>query len=268
MVVPVGIAAHFRRVPIVTHDSDSVPGLANRIVGRWAKLHATGMPAKYYSYPQESIKYVGIPLDPRIKKVSESSQVAYKKQLGLSADCHLLLLSGGGNGSKRLNDLLLVASKELIEADPKLRIVHVAGREHESDVNLTYNSILPDGEREKVTVLGFTPDFYAYSAAADLVITRAGATTLAELSVESKACIVIPSPYLTGGHQLKNAEELAAKDAVVVLQEDISSDELLAVTKELLGNDVRRRQLADNLNSTVKHNAAEQLATLIIEAAG
>src|SRR6185503_8263521 len=66
--LPVALAAKLLGIPIITHDSDTVPGLANRIVGRWAKVHVVGMPAEYYPYSRASTHYVGIPVDPRIKK--------------------------------------------------------------------------------------------------------------------------------------------------------------------------------------------------------
>ena len=72
--VPVGLAAATLRIPVVTHDSDTVPGLANRIVGRFAKAYATGMPEKYYQYPVQRTHYVGIPIDERIKPVTKELQ--------------------------------------------------------------------------------------------------------------------------------------------------------------------------------------------------
>jgi UDP-N-acetylglucosamine--N-acetylmuramyl-(pentapeptide) pyrophosphoryl-undecaprenol N-acetylglucosamine transferase len=265
--VPVGIAAKLNRVPIVTHDSDIMPGLANRIVGRWAKVHATGMPAKHYNYPENSIEQVGIPIDQRIKKVTPKIQSSYKQQLELPPAATVLLLSGGGNGSLRLNELMVAISRHLLEANLSLYIVHITGQAHEQSVKQAYKSALPKNQQERVVITGFTPNFYVYAGAADLVITRAGATTLAELGVAGKACIIIPSPYLTGGHQLKNAEELAKLDAAVIANEDIEPDELLVMISELLNNDHRRFELARNLFGTVQPDAAAKLAGLILRIA-
>jgi UDP-N-acetylglucosamine--N-acetylmuramyl-(pentapeptide) pyrophosphoryl-undecaprenol N-acetylglucosamine transferase len=265
--VPVGIAAKLGRIPIVTHDSDTVPGLANRIVGRWAAVHATGMPAKYYRYRRQSIEYVGIPIDQRIKKVTPKIQAQCKQKLKLPLDSTVLLLSGGGNGSKRLNELMVSIARPLLEANLSLYIVHITGRAHEAAVKTAYRQTLPKTEQDRVVTIGFTQDFYAYSAAADLVITRSGATTLAELGTAGRACIIIPSPYLTGGHQLKNAAELQAQDAAVVADEQIEPDELLVMVSELLGNDHRRFELARNLYGTIRPNAAAALAAIIIKTA-
>jgi UDP-N-acetylglucosamine--N-acetylmuramyl-(pentapeptide) pyrophosphoryl-undecaprenol N-acetylglucosamine transferase len=262
--VPVGIAAKLRGVPIITHDSDTVSGLANRIVGRWARIHATGMPAKYYSYPEDKIEFVGVPIDERIKKVTPKIQAEAREQLGLPVTAKVLLLSGGGNGSLRLNELLLSVAKNLLEADLSLHILHISGQAHLRATEAEYKKKLSKNERTRVIIAGFTPDFYLYTAAADLVITRAGATTLAELAVEGKACVIIPSPFLAGGHQLQNAQQLAELGAAVVVDEKIEPDEFLVIIRELLNNDHRRFELAKNLYATARPDATAKLADIII----
>ncbi|HSW79044.1 MAG TPA: UDP-N-acetylglucosamine--N-acetylmuramyl-(pentapeptide) pyrophosphoryl-undecaprenol N-acetylglucosamine transferase [Candidatus Babeliales bacterium] len=265
--VPVGIAAKMRGIPIVTHDSDSLPGLANRIIGRWAKIHATGMPARYYLYPERSIKHVGIPIDERIKTVTPKLQAETKQKLKLPKDSRVILLSGGGNGSQRLNELMLSVAPELLQTNLGLYLIHLAGISNEEDVKSSY-ALMPEPLHDRVRVFGFSSDFYSYSAAADLVIARAGATTMAELAAAAKACIVIPSPFLAGGHQIKNAEELAAHDAIVQLPEETTPDELLALINSLLSNDSRRFELASNLHATAKPGASKNLAALILKIAG
>jgi UDP-N-acetylglucosamine--N-acetylmuramyl-(pentapeptide) pyrophosphoryl-undecaprenol N-acetylglucosamine transferase len=265
--VPVGLAARLRRIPIVTHDSDAVPGLANRIVGRWARLHATGMPAEFYDYPKNTIEYVGIPIDSRIKRVTPKLQKQTKHGLKLPEDSEVLLLSGGGNGSEHLNELLIAISRHLLESNLSLQIIHIAGKAHEESVKRAYQHLLPKAQQNRVRTLGFSPDFYSLSAAADLIITRAGATTLAELAVAGKACIIIPAPFLAGGHQLKNAQQLADNDAAVVLDDSVEADELLAVINELLNDNSRRWQLVKNLYATAQPDAAVKLAGLILKVA-
>jgi UDP-N-acetylglucosamine--N-acetylmuramyl-(pentapeptide) pyrophosphoryl-undecaprenol N-acetylglucosamine transferase len=265
--VPVGVAAKVKGVPIITHDSDTVPGLANRIVGRWARIHATGMPAKFYNYPPGSIEYVGIPIDGRIEKVTPKIQKECKKRLKIPEDSEVLMVSGGGNGSKRLNDLVLSIAPNLLEANLSLYIIHLTGQMHETEVKAGYKATLPKTEQGRVYASGFTPDFYSYAAAADLIITRAGATTMAELSAAGKACVLIPAPFLAGGHQLKNAQELEKKDAAAVISEDVKPDELLVVVSELLNNDSRRWELAKNLYTTARPDAAAKLASLILQTA-
>lgn len=262
--VPVGIAANLLRIPIITHDSDTVPGLANRIVGRFARIHATGMPASYYKYPKESIHYVGIPLDERIKAVSASTQARFKKELGLPADSLLLLIGGAGLGARDINNKALAITADLLERFNNLYIIHIAGQQHEKVVAAGYGSAVKSS-KERVKILGFTPDFYKYTGAADLIITRAGATTIAELAAQKKAVILIPAPHLTGGHQLKNADGLAKSRSVLIVANDAAPARLLKVVTDILRDDAARQALANNLGGLAKIDAADKLAELLLK---
>lgn len=99
--VPVGLAAALLKIPIVTHDSDSMPGLANTIVSKWAKVHATALPAEYYQYPHEKVQTVGVLVEKDYQPISAQLQRQYKKRLNLPENEQLLLITGGSQGSKR-----------------------------------------------------------------------------------------------------------------------------------------------------------------------
>ncbi|HEX5395436.1 MAG TPA: glycosyltransferase [Candidatus Saccharimonadales bacterium] len=264
--VPVGLAAVLLRIPIVTHDSDTVPGLANRIIGRFARLHATGMPADYYSYANQTIRYTGIPLDERIRRVDARLQAEYKKKLGFEPGNLVLLAGGAGLGAKTINDLVINAAPDLLESFKQLEIVHIAGQQHLGTVTTEYKS-LPKDVSSRIKILGFTPDFYLYSGAADVIITRAGATTIAELAAQSKAVVLVPAPHLTGGHQLKNAEELRKMQAAVIVDNNATPQELAAAVSALLGDKGSRQKLAANLAKLAKPEAAAKLAALLLQEA-
>jgi UDP-N-acetylglucosamine--N-acetylmuramyl-(pentapeptide) pyrophosphoryl-undecaprenol N-acetylglucosamine transferase len=265
--VPVGIAAHWRHIPIVTHDSDATSGLANRIVGRWADIHATGMPVENYSYPKDLVRYVGIPIDERIKPVSKAAQADFKRQLGFLADDLVLLVAGGGLGAKSLNEKLVSIASSLFEASPKLRIIHLTGTKHEEEVATNYASNIGSELLKRVKVIGFTDEFYKYSGAADLVVTRAGATAMAEFAAQNKACIVVPSPFLAGGHQLKNAEALSRSGLAEVVPNDAKPEVLKTVIISLLSSRTKRESLAKKLGDTAHNDAAQKLAKILLEVA-
>lgn len=266
VVVPVGIAAHLRGIPIVTHDSDAVPGLANRLIGRWAKVHATGMGPQYYPYPSGSIKQVGIPVDERLKPVDAAGQKSLKRQIGLAPDSLMLLVAGGGLGSQTINQLIAKISPQLLKNNPSLEIVHFSGSGHQDSLAEHYRRELGEEIPRRVKVLGFSSDFYAYSGAADVVLARAGATTLTELAIQRKAAVIIPSPYLSGGHQLKNAEELTTHSAAVVLPNNIEPQKLLSTLDALLQDGHKREQLAHNIGLLARPHAATELADILLEA--
>lgn len=265
VVVPVGLAAKTLRLPIVTHDSDASAGLANRIVGRWAKIHATGMPPEYYNYSKDTIRYVGVPVDERVKPVDEKMQKDLKRQIELPPDCLMLMVSGGGLGSARLNELMVNVAPALLKKHPSLHIVHFSGTGHQDSVAEHYRRELGAEMPTRVKVIGFSSDFYVYSGAADVVVARAGATTLAELAIQKKASVIIPSPFLTGGHQLKNAENLTTNKAAKVLPNDVSSQKLLTVLGELLQNKSVRNELSKNIGTLAHPDAANKLAEILLK---
>jgi len=265
--VPVGLAARILSVPIVTHDSDTVPGLANRLLGRWAAVRASGMPSA-----SKSVIYTGTPVDERIKPLTVAQVSSFKKQLSLPGGSLVLLAAGGGLGSQQINDLLLTAAPKLLQQFPKLYILHFAGLKIAGQMSLEhvreeYQRHLPEADNKRVQVFSFSADFYKYSGAADLIITRAGATAMSEFALQGKACVVIPSAALAGGHQVQNAKVLADQKAAAVLPADVSASKLIKTTAELLAAPVKRQQLAKNLHENAQPQAAKKLAELILAVA-
>lgn len=268
--VPVGLAAGWRRIPYVTHDSDAVPGLANRIISKRAAVHAVALPKEVYAYPADKTVTVGVPVQAEFQPVDEAAKAAYRADVGLGEYKKVLLVTGGGQGAQRINEAVAEVLPSLLGGFMDLAVVHVTGRAHEKAVQEQYDTLLTAKERRRVVVKGYVTDLYRYSGAADVVLVRAGATTLAELAVQQKACILIPHPYLAGGHQLKNAEYLAEKNAAVIVNEsDLKHRAELLEQRiaRLLQNEGERTALAKNLSKFSRSTAAEELAMILLEQA-
>lgn len=257
--LPVGLAAAARHIPIITHDSDVTPGLANRLVGKWASVHAVAQNPKMYPYPAEKTKQVGVLVGSDYREIDEHIQTEYKQSLAVSVDCKMLLITGGSSGSTAINQAISSIVLDLLESDSRLYIVHQVGRGNQG----VYDSITHD----RLKVLEFLNPMYEYTGAADIVICRSSANTLAELGTQKKPVITIPAPQLSDGHQLKNADYLLANDAAVVVNEPFGSDKKLASLKktilDLLNDESRKHQLANNLKGITIANAANNLAILI-----
>jgi len=267
VVVPVGVAARLLKIPIMTHDSDAVPGLANRIVGRWARVNTTGLASGLYAYPKHKIRHVGIPTDRRVQSVTPDLQTEFKKELGLEPHSQLLLAVGGGLGSKTINELVAAIAPQLLADNPKLLIIQIVGPKHEADMKAIRSRLTPQLQA-RLTTLAFSDQFYKYSAAADLIIARAGASTLAEFALQAKACIIIPAAFLAGGHQLQNANELAKRRAIKLLREPLTAEQLQATVQTLLDDASQRANLAANLAATAIPDSAAKLAELLLAEAG
>src|SRR5690606_12676531 len=111
--VPLGLAAAMLKIPYITHDSDAVPGLANRLIARWAKAHAVAMPKEAYGYPANKTFHVGTPIASVYEPVTADRQARYKKSFGLPKTAKVLLVTGGGLGAKRLNVAVAKVAKTL-----------------------------------------------------------------------------------------------------------------------------------------------------------
>lgn len=263
--VPLGLAAALKRIPYVTHDSDVVPGLANKIISRWASVHAVALPKEQYDYPAHKTVTVGVPVQRRFKKVTDELQAAAKLRLGIPKTAPVLLVIGGGLGAEAINNAVLAAAPTLMKNHEKLHILHVAGQKSELIVRSAYEDMKNDIFK-RVHVYGFTNDVATLGEAATVVITRAGATNLAEFSLQAKACIIVPHPGLAGGHQLKNAKAYAGAGAALVLQEDQFA-KLEEVVTLLLLNTQKRLELSEKIELYATKNAAHALAGVIVTVA-
>lgn len=258
--VPVGLAARVRRIPYFTHDSDTVPGLANRMIAGCAVCHAVGMPAEFYSYPESKTRYTGIPLNKSYKLVTKDALQKFRKHLKVPADALVVTVTGGSLGAQRLNTAFVAVAESLLGSFPKLFILHQTGSE-----DSIYKGLSSEFA-ERVREVAFTDELAAYTGAADLVVTRAGATTFAELAVQGKACVFVPNPQLTGGQQTRNAEYLEQHRAGVVVLEELASQtaKFEKVIADVLRSSKQRQELSENIARLAKPDA-DQALTAIIE---
>jgi UDP-N-acetylglucosamine--N-acetylmuramyl-(pentapeptide) pyrophosphoryl-undecaprenol N-acetylglucosamine transferase len=263
VVVPIGLAAALKRIPFVTHDSDALPGLANRLVSRWAVLNATGMPPEFYDYSVDKVRHVGVLVAKDFVNITPDVQLKYKHELGLPSDAQLLAVTGGSLGAQRLNKAMVNVAQRLLDQFPDLHIIHQVGKGNDR----VYGAF----SHPRLQVLEFMRNMYIYTGAADVVVTRAGANTLAELGVQGKACIVVPNPLLTGGHQLENAKHLQAKAAVLVVDEvglvHNKGEQLARSISSLLLDDAKRTLLGKSLRDLTVLDAADKLAEILAQVA-
>lgn len=268
--MPVGLAAALLRIPYVTHDSDALPGLANRIIAPWAKVHAVALPKEVYSYPAERTVTVGVPLAHHFAPVTPARKQAFRKQVGIAGDAKVLLVTGGGLGAQRLNDAAVACAPELLQRYPDLVIVHAAGRSLEATVRQQYAQTIGKQAKTRVIVKGFITNLYAYSGAADVIVARAGATSNAEFAAQAKACVIVPNPFLTGGHQLKNAQVLADRKAArMVSEERVKEDPraLMPPLVDLFDHPHKAEALGKRFNELVEPDSAKRLAVVLLEVA-
>jgi len=262
--LPVGLAARVLHIPLVIHDSDAYPGLTSRVLSKYATAIATGAPLDYYSYPKEIARYIGVPISSEFHHFSLTERVVARGSWGIDTGRPLIIITGGGLGAQRINDAVVKVLPGLMNLGT---IVLVAGASQydelraltpQSDTNFKLYPFISDG---MATLLG----------SADIVITRAGATTMLELAALRKPTILIPNAKLSGGHQLKNAEMYAKAEAAEILDEDTvieDANKLVETIEKLLNDTSKLSSLAENISSFARPHASSDMADMIIDAAG
>ena len=260
--LPVGIAARVLRIPIVIHDSDAHPGLTNRLLAGGAAAIATGAPLHHYSYPEAKSHYVGIPISDAFHPLSEGERRAAKAELGFDQTKPLIVVTGGGLGARRLNDATVAVLDDLLPVTSVLLISGV-GQYDELASQVPARS-------ERFELKAFVSEGMAtILGAADIVVARAGATTIMELAALAKPTILVPNAYLTGGHQLKNAAAFAEDGAAIVLDEALLAERpaiFVETIMQLLGDQHILRDMQRKFFAYAKPQAAADVADLLLEA--
>jgi len=266
--LPVGLVAAFLRIPIVTHDSDSVPGLTNRILSRYAKLQAVGLPIDLYSkfYDKSKLRFTGVPVQQQFYNIDEQTIIAAKKYFGFKTESKIVSIVGGSLGAVRLNESVFSNLKKLLDNE-SINILWVTGAYQYEKLKVLVDKLGIDHNRLKM--FAFSSNMLQIIAASDIVISRAGATSIAELAAAAKPTILVPNPYLTGGHQTKNAQSLFESQAVYLITEhelsakpEILRDQIF----ELLADSDQCKRISQNLSNLTVPDATDKIVSTIEEA--
>lgn len=259
--LPVGYAARLLRIPLVLHDSDAHPGLTNRLLSPFAVRIGTGAPLEYYNYSPRIARYVGVPIDEAFRPHSDAEKRQLKQELGFDPDRPLVVVTGGGLGAVRINNAI-ADNRDRLLAESSVFLISGAHQYDELRQRLDDRS----GWRLEAFVHGLAPVL----GAADVVVARAGATTLLELAALGTPTVIIPNGRLTAGHQLKNAKVYQDALAAIIVEEDrleaqpgLLGDALI----HLLKSPKIRHDLGKNFRAFAKPHAAADMAQMIIEGA-
>lgn len=268
--LPVGLVAKLFKVPYIIHESDAVAGLANRILMKNAKKVAFGIPpADEVLKAHPNYVWTGVPVGSEYKAVSPAREMSLKKAFSFNAEKPLVVITGGSQGSENLNEATRVILPELLKI---ASVGLVAGRKHYEDmVDLKqYENWEHASLESNFRMWEFNTTMDELMGAADVVVSRAGATTIAELAALKKATILVPFERLPGSHQVRNAERLKISGAVEVVNDsDMMKNPnlLLETIRHLVRSPRLRADMADALHKEARADAARRLAEIILDAA-
>jgi len=255
--LPAGLSALALGVPLVNVTVDAVPGATSRLLGRFARANAITFPGT--RLPRAVV--TGAPVRGDVHAVSRSADevAAARAALGLSADRALVAIVGGSLGAGRLNEAARALADDWAERDD-LSVLHATGRRNFEAAAAA--AVRPGALEYKV--VPFIDDVPSLYAAADVVVCRAGAVTVAELAVAGVPAILVPLPGAPGDHQTHNARILAdAGAAVVVTDEECTGERLAQLLEPLLADPVGLSAMAASARGLGRPNAAARVAELV-----
>jgi UDP-N-acetylglucosamine:LPS N-acetylglucosamine transferase len=259
--LPVLLAASVLKIPVVMWDGNVVPGRSVRVTARLAGCLAVAFDTtcRALGRGKRPCFVTGTPIrDPRLV-----GRAAARKALGVPARDKLLLIFGGSQAVRRFNSAVAEALPRLVE---RARVIHITG-DAGYDEAVTGRDALPPGLRDRYRPERFLLDDMALAlAAADMVIGRAGSSTLAEVAAFSLPMVVVPYPH-AAGHQRRNAEQMVRSGAALLVEDGDFDAEALLAAAAILEHRTEHAAMAAAAHSLARPGAADAVAELVLAAA-
>jgi UDP-N-acetylglucosamine--N-acetylmuramyl-(pentapeptide) pyrophosphoryl-undecaprenol N-acetylglucosamine transferase len=250
---PAMMAAILLRIPTLAFEPNAVPGLANRLVGKWVNAAAVNFEETKRFFRNASV--TGTPVRPEFFSVAKT--VPGKR----------LLVFGASQGARVFNELVPKIMQRLLDAVPGLDVVHQTGARHGETTLETYKRLGIGFERLVVTP--YLDDMPRQFGDADLILCRSGASSVAELAAAGKAAVLVPFPQAADDHQRKNADAfVAAGAAELIVEAELSEERLLKVLSGLLGDDGRRAEMGRRALGLAHPEAVREIGLMVVGLVG
>lgn len=258
---PPVVAGNYWRASTFLHESNSIPGRANRWLAPWVDEVFVGFPETGRRLSNQVVRFTGTPVRPQFRPTAPE---ACRMALGLQPSQPVLLVMGGSQGARGINQLLQGALPELTRLAPELQYLHLTGPD---DVQTMQAAYAQHGRR--AVVRPFLTEMDLALGAASLAVNRAGASSLAELAAMQTPSILVPYPHATDNHQFHNARAFADSGAALLLEQTSTSPAQMAATiLELLRNSSAQASMRQALARWHFPAAAEEIAAQIFARVG
>lgn len=249
------LAGRLQGLRTYVHESNAMPGRANRLTARFCTAVLLGLAEAAPRFPESDCRVVGTPVREEFLHLPDREQA--RAELGLPTDKPIVLVTGGSQGAQKLNSLMVEAA----QASPQVHFHIIAGKADCERVQ-TLAAGSPN-----ISVVGFCANMPAAYAAADGVITRSGASTLTELSVVGKACLLVPYPFAADNHQFYNANVFAEVGAAVLCeQRDLTLERVQEFLHAIVLRDSAREAMQTALRAQARLQAAQDIARVVADA--
>lgn len=237
------------------HDSNALPGKANRLTSKYCHKIFLGSANAIKYFTGKEVVVTGTPVREEIEQLP--TRVAAAEHLGLDASLNTVLVMGGSQGAKQLNSIIVEASKAM----PEVQFLHITGN---SDYNRV-KSELGEGVKSHKLV-AFCSEMAAAYAASDLCVCRSGASSLTELAYIGMPSILVPYPYAADDHQTFNAQEFEEKNAALLIQEDaLDGGEMVSLISSILDDKEKLEGMRRDTLLLGVQDSAERICVAIEE---
>ncbi len=259
--VPAVIMCAVFRIPLIIHESDSVPGRVNLFSARIARRVAVAFPSAAEFFPKKKTALIGIPIR---KGLLGGIRETARQNLGVTSNLPAIGFIGASQGSQAINNALLGVLRELAE---NFEILHQTGAKNFTEVRGEGEVSLESGHKERYHAFGFLSesqmrDFYA---ASDLVVSRAGASSIFEIAASGKPSILVPLEGAAQDHQRKNAYDYAETGAALVIEDsNLTPHVLLGEIKKIMSNPALLQKMAPLAQKFARIDSAEVIAREIL----
>ncbi len=267
--LPVVFMARFYRIPVMIHESDSIPGLTNLLSSRFAsKIFTSFETALKYFDPRKTV-LVGNPIR-RVMLANRASQETAKKDLGFTPDQPLVMVLGGSQGSERINDFILINLTSIVR---QVQVLHQVGRANFIEMQkLTRAALMEVALHDYLARYKAVPyldkEYTMAFTAADLIVGRAGSGAIFEIAAFHKPSILIPLTESANDHQRANAYEFSKTGAAIVIEEsNLFYGIFEAQVKAILNDPTKLESMAKAAEGFAKPDAAEKIAVALLQTA-
>lgn len=251
-----------RKIPVVLQEQNSFPGITNRWLAKVADVICVAYEGMEKYFPKEKIVITGNPVRQNVIDIADKRKPALE-YFELDKNKLVILVIGGSQGARSINESVDKNLELLAMSD--LQVIWQTGRFYTERAQKAILEKLNGNKKNNVRVKEFISRMdYAY-ATADIVISRAGAIAISELSAVGKPCIFIPLPSAAEDHQTRNATALAEKDAAIHLKDSESTEKLGKIVLGLARNQEHRERLSENIRKMAVADAADRIAVEVLK---
>ena len=254
-------AANSLGIPTLLQEQNSYAGLANKNLAAKASKICVAYEGMERFFPADKIMMTGNPVRQQLLDTKVTREEALKT-FNLSPDKKTILLVGGSLGARTINESVLNHLDEIRESG--LQFIWQTGKYYSAQIAETLKQ---KGQPDDLRVLDFISDMAAAYRAADLVISRAGASSISEFCLIGKAVILVPSPNVAEDHQTKNALALVHKDAALYVKDAEAKDQLIPLAIKTVVDDARLKTLSDNVLKLALPDSAKIIAQEVLKLA-